>query len=190
MNRLTKSVLALGVLPVIALAAGGAKSGPQVGEQLFAFEPTHVTGADKGTNTCPVCKYGATPAVQVWINDDSPENVAKIASELEKVMEHHGAKTFKAFVIDVNPKGLPSKAVAQQLQNLAEKNHLKNVAFTYLSSPKDEAVAEYKINTSPEIRNTVLVYVNRKVAKNFVNLKADDAGLQALDEAVGEILSK
>src|ERR1019366_6995653 len=58
--------------------AGGMKSGVAKGGVLSAFEPYHVSGADKNTETCPVCKYPTNPAVQVWVNTDDAKNVAAI----------------------------------------------------------------------------------------------------------------
>ena len=85
MNSLTKG-LALAALAVPALALTvfhGVESGVKAGGSVSAFEPYHVTGVDRGTNTCPVCKYGAEPAAQVWVNADDSKNVASIARALE-----------------------------------------------------------------------------------------------------------
>lgn len=37
---------------------GEHRSGLQIGEDQPSFTPFHAWGPDKGTNTCPVCKYG------------------------------------------------------------------------------------------------------------------------------------
>ena len=179
------TLLALALtLPAAIIAFGGMKSGPQPGQSLGAFEPTHVTGADAGTETCPVCKYGAIPAVQVWVNSDDMANVGKIGSALEAAIAKHGARSLKAFVVYINPTGKSSDAVTASLKSVAKANNLKNVAFTYLPSPKADPVSEYSINTDPSVKNTVLVYSNRKVVANFVNLKADASGLADLNSAV------
>ncbi|HBR54654.1 MAG TPA: intradiol ring-cleavage dioxygenase, partial [Flavobacteriaceae bacterium] len=33
-------------------------SGKSIGESIFSFTPYHAYGPDKGTKTCPICKYG------------------------------------------------------------------------------------------------------------------------------------
>ena len=173
---------------VAGWAAIGVNSGLAVGEAVSAFEPTHVTGPDKGTNTCPVCKYGATSAVQVWVNGDSMANVAKIASTLEKRIDAAGTKNLKSFVLFVAKPGNEGD-LSKKLEKVASDNNLKYVALCYV--PKsDESVGVYKINTESDVKNTVLVYTHRKVTDKFVNLKADEEGLASLNSAVDKITAK
>ncbi len=175
-------------LPVFALA-GRISSGLKPGEFVSAFEPHHVTGPDRGTDTCPVCKYGATPAVQVWVNQDNWGNVAKIATDLEGQISKNGSKNLKAFVVYVKPSSVKASQVKTDFENIAVANKLSQVALTFVDGPSDAAVGEYKINTDSSIKNTVLVYSNRAVVKNFVNLKADESGLAGLNAAVKQAVA-
>lgn len=186
MNNLTKySLGALVALPLFALATGGAlKSGLQTGEMVSAFEPSHVTGPDAGTKTCPVCKYGKTPAVQVWVNGDKPENISKIADALEASIKMEGSDKLKGFIIFIKPKSMTDDALQGQLKMVADKCHLTNVALAYVDGPKSEFVGQYKINTSSDVKNTVIVYHDMKVNANFVNLKGDEKGLNSLKGAM------
>lgn len=186
MNKITKYYLgALVALPLVALAAGGApKSGLKTGEMVSAFEPSHVSGPDAGTKTCPVCKYGKTPAVQVWVNGDTPENISKIADTLEASIKMQGAERLKGFVIFIKPKSMNEEALQNQLKMVADKCHLTNVALTYVDGPKSAFVGQYKINTSSDVKNTVMVYHDMKVNANFVNLKGDEKGLKSLKGAM------
>lgn len=186
MNNLSKlSLGALVALPLLALAAGGAlKSGLQTGEMVSAFEPSHVTGPDAGTKTCPVCKYGKTPAVQVWVNGDKPENVSKIADTLEAAIKMEGSDKLKGFIIFIKPKSMSDEAIQGQLKMVADKCHLSNVALAYVDGPKSEFVGQYKINTASDVKNTVIVYHDMKVNANFVNLKGDEKGIKSLKGAM------
>lgn len=174
------------VLGAAALALmgmrGGANSGLQPGEFAPAFDPTHLSGPDAGTNTCPVCKYGARPAVQVWLSPDSQADAPKFAAALESAVTRHKKNDFKAFVMMMTMcDGCVSgaKTVAK-----ADKN--KDVALTYISQ-KDDAIKNYKINLDKEVKNTVMVYKDRKIAKTFVNLKLDKEGLVKLSEAIDAV---
>ena len=160
------------------------ESGVKVGESVSAFEPFHVTGPDKGTNTCPVCKYGVTPAAQIWVNGDDLSNVAKLAKNLEARIDKAGTRKLKTFFVFLDPK------VKDQLPGLAAKYNLKNVAFTYVQGPSDEAAKTYEINTSSAVKNTVMVYSKRQVVANMVNLKADPSGLKQLNAAIDQALAK
>lgn len=165
-------------LPVLANAPD---SGLKVGELTSAFEPHHVSGPDKGTDTCPVCKYGDRPAVQVWVNGDEPENVVAIAKDLDNKMASSKAE-FRAFVVYLTH---CAKCV-EMTGTLANKVKGANVAMTHL--PIDsESVKDYKVNTSTDVKNTVFVYKNRRVVAKFVNLKGDAAGLKSLSAAIAKI---
>ncbi len=205
MQMKTKAILYLAIAAAAAAVTasavnhgtpkvGGPESGLNKGDMLPAYEPSHVSGADKGTNTCPVCKYGNTPAVQVWINNDNWENATKIAKTLdERMSKANGSATkpaLKAFVVFVQPSDSEtsdSKAFAKKLSDVAESNHFENVALAYVPSG-DAAVKGYRINLDTQVQNTVFVYKNRKVMAKFVNLKADDKGLANLNAAVSSIL--
>lgn len=174
----------IAAVATLALATSAAKSGLQPGEMVSAFEPTHVTGPDANSTTCPVCKYGATPAVQLWINGDTSGNVAGIAKELEAAIKMQGADKLKAFVIFIKPEGVSAKSFSDQLAETASKNGLKNVALTYVDGARGAGVEAYKINLSADVKNTIMVYHDRKVSANFVNLKADENGLNGLKSAM------
>jgi protocatechuate 3,4-dioxygenase beta subunit len=168
-------------LGVTALA-GALSSGLRVGDNVSPFEPTHVTGPDKGTQTCPVCKYGATPAVQVWVNGDSIKNVVPIAKELNAKVEGSKFRAFIVFLIDPKDEAQTTKT----LTDIATKNKLQKVAFVVLDKT-DRAVSAYKVNTSSQIKNTVIVYKDRRVTQKFVNLHSTKEGLGELQAAVTQV---
>jgi len=160
--------------------AGTVKSGLEVGEMVTPFHPTHVSGPDKGTDTCPPCKYGALPAVQVWVNNDDDANVMGIAKSLSA--EVGASKVdLKAFVIKLSS----CDACVTSTKDLAAKGKFENIAMAYLPN-KDTAVKNYKVNTDASVKNTVFVYRDRKVVAKFVNLKADKAGLGDLHAAIAK----
>jgi protocatechuate 3,4-dioxygenase, beta subunit len=170
--------------PLVAFALR-ADSGLAVGDPCPAFEPTHVTGPDAGTATCPVCKYGPTPAVQVWVNTDKLDDVMPIAMELEKVIRAVGIDKERAFVVFTNSSKKPAAEMKDTLSAIAKKAGLEKVALVTVPSASDAKTAKlYKINPDASVENTVLVYANRKVVAKFVNLKGDKAGLAQLVAAM------
>jgi len=177
----TMKVAIFAIVAATTALFGGPKSGPEVGAMVFAFEPTHVTGPDAGTDTCPVCKYGNTPAVQVWVHGDSASNVAKIVKVLEAKTAANPAG-LKAFVVEVIDKSA-TKTTEKQLKGLAKSAAAKHVALTYVAKD-NSAVSDYEINLGTQVKNTVFVYRNRKVIAKWVNLTADAKGTAALDAAV------
>ncbi len=169
----------------IALAGSGTSSGLKPGEFTPAYEPHHSTGPDKGTETCPVCKYGQLPIVQVWVNGDSAENVVSLARSLEGRLDKVGLKKLRVFFTFVEPEGKSAAAFGKELVALAARARVKQVAFTHLSATS-VPVKDYKINLAA--KNTIFVQKKMKVKATFVDLKADNAGLAQLSAAVSGIL--
>ena len=169
---------AVAALAIPVLATAPVTSGLEVGEMVTPFHPTHVSGPDAGTNTCPPCKYGNRPQVQVWTNMDEPENVMGLAKHLSGKVST-SKNELKAFMVNL----AHCENCIDGTKAVAKKASLKNIAMTYLDANTDY-VKNYKVNTSSEVKNTVFVYKNRKVVAKFVNLKADKAGLSKLDAAI------
>ncbi len=182
------AVLGFGLILLKHARAAEIKSGLPVGATLIEFKPWHLSGADKGTWECPICKYGKNPAVQVWVNGDSEQNVVAIASNLDKSVKLNHSKEFKAFVVYANAEHLPDHPLRDQIAAIATKNKLNNVAMVVLPDFDKNSLQRNEINTDPKIRNTVFVYKDVKIRAKFVNLVADAKGLAALDKAVKQIL--
>ncbi|MFW5697134.1 MAG: hypothetical protein ACOCX1_01075 [Fimbriimonadaceae bacterium] len=175
-----------GAIAAAALAipafASSATSGLAAGEIVTPFHPTHVTGPDAGTNTCPPCKYGNSPMVQVWVNGDSMENIGAIAGTLNKMAKEN--KDFKAFVIFLTDDVAATEA---KLKKVAKDTGFNDIAMAYV--PKDsDYLQQYKINTDPEVKNTVLVYRDRKVTKNFTNVTKEQEHQFKLTAAINAVL--
>lgn len=187
---LAVAALTLTTLQVAKAHAGGLSSGVATGAALSPFHPTHVTGPDQGTQTCPVCKYPRNPAVQAWINTDDDQNVAKLAATLERIAAANPAARLKAFVVYVNPSGAAPSVLGARLRKIGEANKLQNVSLVFLPGPTDPAVQAYGVNTDRAVRNTIFVYRNRTVEAKFVNWQADAAGVAGLRDAVTKVLPK
>lgn len=190
-HRILGAALALGfVIAIVPVVAGPEKlsSGVEIGASLPAYNPQHVTGPDKDTNTCPVCKYPRNPSVQAWIHTDDEKNVKALVKELEKIAKANPDAKFKPFVVFVNGNRESGEVLGTRLREMGKKLGLEHVALTYLPGPDHHAVKGYGINTDPAVKNTIFVYKNRTVAAKFVNLKADEKGLAQLREAVSKVL--
>jgi hypothetical protein len=179
-KKLLGILAAVGIL-VLPVLASGPESGLKVGETVTPFHPSHVTGPLKGTNNCPPCTFGSRPQVQVWVNGDNMKNVVEISKVLDKKMKANSE--FKAFVVVLTDK---PEETAKFLAALAERAGLKDVALTYLSNT-DNAIRNYKVSVAEDVKNTVFVYKNKQVSEKFVNLKADEQGLDSLSKAIAKV---
>ena len=182
-RNLTLGLMALVALAVPALAMNGVDSGLGVGEMVPAFQPHHLSGPDKDTNTCPVCTYGALPAVQVWLNSNAtPEDITAFAKLLDKAATTHKKAEFKAFVINLTD----CQMCVGKVTGVAKDSPYKNVDIATLSS-SNGAVKAFKFNKTDEVKNTVFVYKDRKVVEKFVNLKPDKEGMAKLNAAIEKV---
>lgn len=170
------------------LAVGGLNSGVDKGAALPPFSPTHVTGPDKNTQTCPICKYGSRPAVQAWVNGDSDKNVVALVKALEKDTTQSADSKLKVFVVYINSKNEPAGTLAKHAAAIGSATKAQNVSIMYLADANDEAIKGYGINTDAKVKNTVFVYKNRTVSSKFVNLTADAKGISTLNEAIHQVL--
>lgn len=181
-----RSIVLLGsALAALALAKG-VNSGLNKGEDVSPFHPNHFAGPLANSTTCFPCTFQNRPQVQVWVTGDRMENVAKIASTLGAAMKKNEKAEFKALVVFVGEGAQAEKAKAAGLA-LVKAEGLKGLAMATIS-PTNEAIKAYKINLSPDVKNTVLVYKNWKVQDKLVNLTADEKGLQTLNGAIASVV--
>jgi len=126
--------------------------------------------------------------VQVWVSADSLKNVAGIASALEKACEASGSKDLRAFVVFINHLEQPGDEIGKELAAWAEKNGWKRVSVAYLAGPNARPVSDFKISLDVRVRNTVFLYRDRMLRDRFINLKADEKGIAALQASIAELL--
>lgn len=174
------TLFSVSALAAVVLAAP-LSSGLKPGEFVTPFHPQHLSGPDKGTDTCPPCKYGALPAVQVWLNKEDPKTAAAITEAVNEEVTK-STKKLKGFVLHVT-KDKAAKAAAKTAAQHAEAAGLVNVAVATVE-PTNEAIANYKINLKPEVRNTVIVYRKMKIVATMVNLKSTPEDLGKLRQAL------
>lgn len=165
-------------IALTALAADALDSGLKVGENAPAFDPTHVSGPDRRTTACPMCKYGDGQGVMIWLNTDDLTDATAITRRLEREIQTKGVEKMRAFIMYMNPSGKPEKDVKKMLADFTSAAELNKVAVTYIPNPTDKETAGlYKINADPRVKNTVLIYHERKVIEKFVNMPATDANM-------------
>lgn len=184
MKNLLAVTAAIG-LAVAAIALGG-NSGLKAGENVTPFHPKHIVGPLANTDACFPCKFQNRPQVQVWINGDDAKNVTAIARALDARMVANTKEEFKALIVLVS-NGKNDEELAKMAKTIANDNKLTKVAIAVID-PKNAAVSAYKINTGSDVKNTVLAYRDWKVRTNIVNLKADRAGLNALNTAIDGVI--
>ena len=172
-------------LVVTAFAAGKLSSGLQTGERVTPFHPQHISGPLANTENCFPCTFQNRPQVQAWINGDSHTNIMAIAKTLNSAMGKYKGSEFKALVVFLTD-AQSKPGIEAQLKAASKMPGMGEVGMAVLDK-SSESVADYKINTSSDVKNTVFVYKNWQVQQKFVNIKADANGISELNHAIASI---
>ena len=146
-------------------------SGLQIGEDNPSFIPYHAFGADKGTRTCPVCKYGRYHGIVYFVgNNPNWEEIKKWLSflEQESVLRN---KYLKAYFVYGNEKDYNKTQRENELEKVGQELKLKNVALTFVPSLTDKE-SEVNLNkVNPTVENTFVIYRHRTIIDKFIDLK-------------------
>lgn len=175
-------IFCLATLP--SVWAQSLNSGLPLNADCPAFDPYHVSGPDRNSRACPMCKYGSRQGVMIWVNSDDWSSLEPMAKSLEAAIKSRGLRNFRAFLVYMNPKRLSLPQVLDESRKKADAWKLEKTALVCIPSPDDaESAALFQINSDPRVKNTVMVYSHRKVAFKKINLKASemDALLKSCD---------
>lgn len=144
----------------------------RVGESAASFDPHHITGPFAGNDVCPVCEYTKLPQVYYWVQNESDENVVKIAQAIQAGVGPLDKKKVKAFVVFANLKGKPDQEYGHA-QALATQANTPDVSFTVIKNPASGHLAHYRIDREGK---SVLYFVKDiKVQKVIPNAQPTQA---------------
>ncbi|MGE3126342.1 MAG: hypothetical protein AB7N10_02395 [Fimbriimonadaceae bacterium] len=186
MYKLLIAVAAIAALAVPVIAMRSMDSGLKPGESVTPFHPSHVAGPLAGTKNCFPCTFQARPAVQVWVNGESDENVIAIAKSLQTNIDTHKGAEFKAMIVMVGM-STDCKMCNAHLAKIAEKSGVKDVAFAVIGKD-DESISKYKINLDKEVKTTMIAYKDWKVQANMVNVPAGEKGCGMICDTISKLV--
>ena len=160
------------------------QSGLNIGEDQPSFIPFHAFGPDKGTRTCPVCKYGRYHGIIYFVgNNPNWDEIKKWLKQLdnESVMRE---KYLKAYFVYGNSKNYNKQTRQTELEKIGEELRLQKIALTFVPSFADtESEANLnKINAS--IENTFIIYRHRTIVEKYVNLKPIEQNFKLIAETL------
>tara|TARA_R110002050_G_scaffold279088_1_gene425502 strand:+ start:2251 stop:3462 length:1212 start_codon:yes stop_codon:yes gene_type:complete len=144
-------------------------SANEIGEPIFSFTPYHAYGPDKGTKTCPVCKYGWYHGILYFVGDkpDWPA-IEKwlLFLDNESLLRQKYLKVY--FVYGNQSNYVPSER-RSQLEKLGSQLQLKSVALTFLPSFADTVSNIHLNNINPKVDNTFLIYKRSTIIDKYIN---------------------
>lgn len=146
------------------------ESGLQVGEDQPSFTPFHAFGPDKGTKTCPVCKYGRYQGILYFAGNNSNWEAIK---KWLAFLDHESAarnKYLKVYFVYGNDKNYNKEDRQHLLEKTGELLGLKNIALTFVPSFSDKESDVFLNNINPSVENTFIIYRNRNIIDKYINL--------------------
>jgi protocatechuate 3,4-dioxygenase beta subunit len=165
-------------------------SGRNIGEDIIAFIPYHAWGPDKGTRTCPICKYGWYHGILYFVgNNPNWDEIKLWLTFLENESKKRG-NYLKVYFVYGNEKAYNKNDTEKELAKLGKDLQLEKVALTFVPSFSDSA-SEIDLNKiNSEAENTFIIYKRSRVVDKFINLKPnhDNFNLVSirLDQTINE----
>ncbi|MEO6869617.1 MAG: hypothetical protein ABI168_08235 [Ginsengibacter sp.] len=165
-------ILGLNIPNYLGKVKSGLQSGLQIGEDNPSFTPYHAFGPDKGTRTCPVCKYGRYHGIIFFVgNNPDWDDIKKWLAFLDQESTSR-SKYLKAYFVYGNEKNYNRNAREEELEKIGTQLNLKNIALTYVPSLTD-AESEVNLNKiNPAVVNTFIVFRHSAIIEKYIDLKA------------------
>lgn len=166
------------------------ESGLAIGEDNPSFIPYHAFGPDKGTKTCPVCKYGRFHGIIYFVgNHPNWEDIKKwlIFLEQQSVVR---SKYLKAYFVYGNEKDFSKTTREKELEKIGTELNLKNIALTFVPSMTD-VESEVNLNKiNPEVENTFIIYRHRTIIDKFIAIKPTTANFNLISNTLNKTKSE
>jgi protocatechuate 3,4-dioxygenase beta subunit len=166
------------------------QSGLNIGEDQPSFMPYHAFGPDKGTRTCPVCKYGRYHGIVYFVGDNP--NWVEIKKWLKYLDDESikREKYLKAYFVYGSPKNYNKQARQTELVKIGADLGLKKIALTFVPSFSDTESEANLNNINPKAENTFVIYRHRTIVDKFVNLKSTEENFNKISEALNRTKSE
>jgi protocatechuate 3,4-dioxygenase, beta subunit len=166
------------------------RSGLEIGEDNPSFIPYHAFGPDKGTRTCPVCKYGRFHGVVYFVgNKPNWDDIKKWLVFLEQESAARD-KYLKAYFVYGNENNYSKDARQKSLEEIGNDLNLKNIALTFVPSMTDTE-SEVNLNKiNPSVENTFIVYRHRAIIDKFIDLKPTTENFKLISNTLDKTKSE
>jgi protocatechuate 3,4-dioxygenase beta subunit len=165
-------------------------SGKNIGEDIISFIPFHAWGPDKGTRTCPICKYGWYHGVLYCVgNNPNWDDIKKWLVFLETESTTR-ARYLKVYFIYGNEKNYNKLNREKELEQLGKELQLEKTALTFVPhfSDSESEIDLNKINQ--QVENTFLLYKRSRIVGKFVNLKPNQDNFNVLRKGLNETINE
>lgn len=161
-------------------------SGLNIGEDQPSFIPFHAFGPDKGTQTCPVCKYGRYHGIVYFVgNNPNWNEVKKWLAFLEQESTNR-QKYLKAYFVYGNEKSYNREARQKELEQIGKELNIKNVALTFVPAFSDTKTEVNLNKINSDVENTFIIYKHRSIIDKYIDIKPTTENFKILSETLNK----
>jgi protocatechuate 3,4-dioxygenase beta subunit len=166
------------------------QSGLNIGEDQPSFIPYHAFGPDKGTRTCPVCKYGRYHGIIYFVGDYPDWSEIKVWLKYLDQESTAREKYLKVYFVYGNSKNYRKQARQTMLEKVGIEVGLQKMALTFVPSFSDTESEVHLNKIQPNVENTFIIYRHRTIVDKFINLKPTEEGFGQISEALNRSMSE
>ncbi len=159
-------------------------SGLNIGEDQPSFIPFHAFGPDKGTQTCPVCKYGRYHGIIYFVGKNPNWKEIKTWLQFLEQESEERKKYLKVYFVYGDEKNYNKSERQRQLEELGNKLNLKNTALTFVPSFSDEETEVNLNKINPKVENTFIIYKHRSIVDKYIDLKPTNENFKSLSSSL------
>ncbi|WP_245706093.1 intradiol ring-cleavage dioxygenase [Catalinimonas alkaloidigena] len=166
--------------PKRGTSEGGARSGLHIGEDQPSFTPFHAWGPDRGTRTCPVCKYGRHQGILYFVGNHPDWDEIRLWLQFLEAESVRRNEFLKVYFVYGNENGYEQAARVRELSDLGEALSLQHVALTFVPSFADTASDIHLNRLNPDVGNTFVVYRRSNIVEKWIDLKPTPVNFQRI----------
>ncbi|MCT8339043.1 dioxygenase family protein [Altibacter lentus] len=157
-------------------------SGKNIGEDIISFTPFHAYGPDKGTKTCPICKYGWYHGILYFVGNNPNWNEIKdwltfLETESQKREEY-----LKVYFVYGNENNYNKNNRIRELEKIGTELDLKKVALTFVPSFMDKTSEVHLNKIDPNVDNTFFIYKRSNIIDKYVDLRPNQENFERFSE--------
>jgi protocatechuate 3,4-dioxygenase beta subunit len=165
------------------------RSGLNIGEDQPSFGPYHAYGPDKGTQTCPVCKYGRYHGIVYFVGNNPNWDEIKRWLEFLEQESVKRQKYLKAYFVYGNESSYDQSKRSQELEVLGKDLKIKNIALTFVPSFFDTKTEANLNKINPSVENTFIIYRHRRIIDKYIDLKPTQENYELLSTTLDKTKS-
>lgn len=161
-------------------------SGKHIGEDMISFTPFHAYGPDKGTKTCPICKYGWFHGILYFVGDNPNwEDIRQWLVFLDQESEQR--QTYlKVYFVYGNSSNYNKDIRMQELETLGTQLELNTIALTFVPSFTDKNSDIHLNEINPKVENTFLLFKRSNIIDKYINFKPTQENFKIIKQRLDE----